>query len=73
MLPVTVEELRADWLDHPELSEEQRSALQRLPAGVLEAALDEAFRPHEELWLHVLDSARNDATAVLLERLAVVP
>ncbi|WP_431985261.1 hypothetical protein [Streptomyces qinglanensis] len=65
---MSVEDLREDWFDHPEVSEEQCSALQRLPAGVLAAALSEAFRPHEELWLHVLDATRNDATAALLDR-----
>ncbi|MFJ8677321.1 hypothetical protein [Streptomyces sp. NPDC093589] len=70
---MTVEDFRDDWLDHPDLTEEQRGALCRLAPDVLAAALEEAFRPHENLWLHVLDSTRNDAIRLLLAGLAVQP
>ena len=71
MNPITVDELRADWLDAPGLTDEERQTLSQLPDGKLQEALAMAFSHYQDMYLFVLDSTRGDATQALLEQESV--
>lgn len=68
MVPVTSPELRADWMDNPTLTAEDRETLGRLPDSALNDALREAFRPYEDRYMEILDEVRGTATRALLEK-----
>jgi hypothetical protein len=68
-IPVTVEMLRGDWIDRPGLTDDDQAALAALPNEDLVAALVEAFGSYQEMWWHVLDNTRGDATRALLTKL----
>jgi hypothetical protein len=69
--PVTVDMLRGDWEDRPDLSDEDAAALQALDDATVQAALDEAFKRtgYQSLWWQILDETRGDATRALLDQL----
>ena len=65
----SIEALRADWDDAPDLSDEQKAALRALPDSDLRAALDTELRQYEDLLISVLDHSRWAATRRLVEQL----
>jgi hypothetical protein len=64
--PITVQMLRDDWVDDPDLSQDQVTLLQNLSDETLQDALDTALHTQEGLWFSLLDSVRSDATQALL-------
>jgi len=71
-MPVSVQSLREDWSDDPNLSSEQRSALEELDDETLNAHLDWAFAGQEDAWFQVLDGTRSSATDTLLKQTAAL-
>lgn len=67
--PVRVQWLRDDWDSRPGLTDESRQALEALPDTKLADAIETAFAEHEDMWFHVLDNTRGDATRALLAEL----
>lgn len=66
---LTVENLRADWNDNGDLTDEQRAALSALSDEKLATALDEECDDGE--WYQLLDGTRSNATRRLLTELGI--
>jgi hypothetical protein len=69
--PVTVEALRDDWVDRPDLTPKQRAALEALDDAALEGAIEHAFTRYLDMWYTVLDETRGDATRALISHLGI--
>lgn len=64
---VTVQQLRDDWWDNPDLTQEQVDALDRLGDSVLEDALESATSKYDwNTYFTLLDEVRGEATRRLL-------
>lgn len=66
MNPITVEMLRDDWYDNADLTDAEYVLLGGLSDETLQDALDHAFTDYQDMWWHVLDNTRGDATRALL-------
>jgi len=71
-VPISVQELRDDWVDDPDLSAEQVSALEELDDDTLNTHLDLAFAGQEDAWYQVLDGTRSSATDTLLNQITAL-
>lgn len=68
--PVTPDMLREDWIDNPNLDENQRLLLDTYTNTELGEVLDEVLARHgyKDIWYNLLDNVRSLATDLLLER-----
>lgn len=65
--PISVLMLTDDWEDDPGLTDAQKDYLRAIPRQDLVDALDVEFQGYDDQWFHLLDIARANITASLLD------
>lgn len=66
MNPFTVQMLRDDWANNPDLTETQKEILSSIPDDTLREVLSSSFIHQEDAWFALMDSVLWTATRELL-------